>query len=170
MPLHCSSIDGVSGPSRASGEIARGSSFSRHGSEHLKRRNPSVRTSLNGNVRRGMLQQHPSSQLQTIRASTSLGQFISIILTISMHNIGCQLSNAQGEGKPLGLLRVRAYIRRDLWWLLQHHRPRCSIVVQCSATSGVAQALCHPEQRAHSRQRGEGPACARAPESCSVFA
>ena len=78
-PLQHNSMDSVPAPPRASGEIARGSSFSRHGSEHLKRRNPSVRTSLNGNVRQGMLQQQSSSQLQTIRASTSLGQFTPIV-------------------------------------------------------------------------------------------
>ncbi|CAL5226146.1 g8968 [Coccomyxa viridis] len=72
MPLR-SEVDHAPGPSRASAEIARGSSFSRNGSEHLKKRNTSVRTSLNGNVRRGMLQQHPGGQLQSIRASTSLG-------------------------------------------------------------------------------------------------
>ena len=72
MPLR-GSVDHAQGPSRASAEITRGSSFSRNGSEHLKKRNASVRNSSIGDARRSLLQQHPGSQLQTIRASTSLG-------------------------------------------------------------------------------------------------
>lgn len=72
MPLR-GSVDHAQGPPHASAEIARGSSFTRNGSEHLKKRNSSVRNSSLGDAR-GMLQQHPGSQLQTIRASTSLGQ------------------------------------------------------------------------------------------------
>lgn len=90
MPLR-SSVDHAPGASRASGEIARGSSFTRHGSEHLKKRNSSVRTSLNGNIRRGMLQQHPSSQLQSIRASTSLGQHEPVLHGIGTPPAKCHL-------------------------------------------------------------------------------